>query len=568
MQEARCSLLPEKINKAGFCKGNMTIDHILTLCTIVEKYGVLHQPVYGAFIDFRKAFDSVWRDALMLKLARMGINTTLRKTIKEYYSNRNARLKVGEHLTDEFGVDTGVIQGEPPSPELFKIFIQDLSDNLDRDAINSPSLNGIPTSHLLWADDLYVNSLTAEGLQILLDTLYEYCLDWGLTPNPIKCKVMVFNKRYIKDKGTDDELEFRLGVDSINQTTSYTYLGVEITENLNYKTAAIALARKGRRAMGSLMSTIDREIIKPALALKIFKSLVQPILLYACQIWAPLIATKQILGLKQEELDSFFDNTSRIPCEAVHLRFMKWILGIHKRTTNVFCWSELGEFPLFIPAIKQAVRYQERLSKLSDNRMVFHAYQEQQRMELKWYDTLRQLKHRTLKENKSTEQILQSRHIYLSNIYKICHSKLEYLAAMDNKFGLQYYLQVLDNFQTRRTLAKLRSSSHCLEVETGRYTNPITPKELRFCKFCKNIGISVIETEYHFIMECPAYAYIRERTRGHITTGRTIVEVLSMSRNYDELNNVSKIISTMYERRSKTKCQLNLFEMMAIDSVS
>ena len=68
-------------------------------------------------------------------------------------------------------------------------------------------------------------------------------------------------------------------------------------------------------------------------------------------------------------------------------------------------------------------------------------------------------------------------------------------------------------------------------------------------------------------MECPAYVYLRERTRDHITTGRTIVEVISMSRNYDELNNVSKIISTMYERRSKTKCQLNLFEMMAIDSV-
>ena len=57
-------MAPEAINQAGFCKGAMTVDHILTIQTIVQKYKKLKKPVYGAFIDFAKAFDTVWRDAL------------------------------------------------------------------------------------------------------------------------------------------------------------------------------------------------------------------------------------------------------------------------------------------------------------------------------------------------------------------------------------------------------------------------------------------------------------------------------------------------------------------------
>ena len=54
----------ETINQAGFCKGAMTADHILTIQTVVEKYKKLKKPIYGAFIDFRKAFDLVWRDMM------------------------------------------------------------------------------------------------------------------------------------------------------------------------------------------------------------------------------------------------------------------------------------------------------------------------------------------------------------------------------------------------------------------------------------------------------------------------------------------------------------------------
>jgi exonuclease III len=55
---------PDPPNQLGFTKGAQTYDHILTLNTIVSKYKKLKKPVFAVFVDFRKAFDSVCREAL------------------------------------------------------------------------------------------------------------------------------------------------------------------------------------------------------------------------------------------------------------------------------------------------------------------------------------------------------------------------------------------------------------------------------------------------------------------------------------------------------------------------
>ena len=243
------------------------------------------------------------------------------KSIKEYYTDRTASIKVGGCITDTFPTKAGVIQGEPPSPELFKIFIYELSDHLDEAYNDVPYLNGRKVSHLLWADDLFINALTSEGLQKLLDTLHEFCIDWGLTPNPIKCNVIIFNKAYIRDPS---DQKFILGTSEIEIATSYTYLGLELTDSASLKHAMEIISRKGRRAMGALMSALDRKIVSPPIAIKLFKSLVQPILLYGAQLYCPLVAAKEILGLDTPCLSSYFNNHSSFGPEATHLRFVKW----------------------------------------------------------------------------------------------------------------------------------------------------------------------------------------------------------------------------------------------------
>ena len=48
-------------------------------------------------------------------------------------------------------------------------------------------------------------------------------------------------------------------------------------------------------------------------------------------------------------------------------------------------------------------------------------------------------------------------------------------------FKCESYLHLIKNSKYRITFTKFRTSCHHLEVERGRYTNPVTPLECRLC---------------------------------------------------------------------------------------
>ena len=80
-----------------------------------------------------------------------------------------------------------------------------------------------------------------------------------------------------------------------------------------------------------------------------------------------------------------------------------------------------------------------------------------------------------------------------------------YTKIYSNNFKIQEYLKFNCPINLRKKLTKLRISAHSLAIETGRYTNPKTPKTERFCKFCKD----KIEDEHHFLFICPKYEPLR-----------------------------------------------------------
>ena len=108
----------------------------------------------------------------MYKLSNMGIKGGFFNCISYMYTNSTTRIKLIQKLSAAIDVTIGTEQGHPMSPELFKMYILDLSVELeDVPDVALPLLNGISTSHLLWADDLILLALDAGSLQKLLDCL-------------------------------------------------------------------------------------------------------------------------------------------------------------------------------------------------------------------------------------------------------------------------------------------------------------------------------------------------------------------------------------------------------------
>ena len=151
-------------------------------------------------------------------------------------------------LTDSYEVIdilVGTEQGHPMSPEMFKVYIHELSELLEAAGVDVPMLNDVLVSHLLWADDLILMALDQHGLQKLLDCLYDFCTSWGLSVNPDKTKIMIFNR---SGKSYHSDLQFKFGDRVIQHTPTYCYLGIQLKTCGSFKIATEELRRKALRA--------------------------------------------------------------------------------------------------------------------------------------------------------------------------------------------------------------------------------------------------------------------------------------------------------------------------------
>ena len=147
-------------SQIGFLPENRTTDHVFTLRTLIDKYVHYHkEKVYACFVDFRKAFDSVWHEGLFYKLLKVNVGGNFYNLIKSLYCNSSCSVRVGENRTRSFSYSRGVRRGCILSPLLFNLYINNLP-YLFENTLSDPFVlpNGTKVNSLLYADDLIILS--------------------------------------------------------------------------------------------------------------------------------------------------------------------------------------------------------------------------------------------------------------------------------------------------------------------------------------------------------------------------------------------------------------------------
>ena len=92
-------------------------DNIFILKTVINKYlNRGNGKVFVCLVDFKKTFDSVWRQALLFKLLDKGIGQTFYKIIKHMYSNIKYSYKSLNFYSNPFMANSEVKQGDNLSP--------------------------------------------------------------------------------------------------------------------------------------------------------------------------------------------------------------------------------------------------------------------------------------------------------------------------------------------------------------------------------------------------------------------------------------------------------------------
>ncbi|KAL5272263.1 hypothetical protein ACHWQZ_G000471 [Mnemiopsis leidyi] len=526
---------PDTPNQLGFCKEAQTADHILTLSTCIEKYVTKNKGrLFSCFVDYAKAFDTVCREALLYKLWKMNIRGRFFDCMEYMYTHSTAKIKLLNKLSEKIDVLCGTEQGHPMSPELFKCFVHQLSEDLNSlEGVEVPVLNTVQVTHLLWADDLILLALNRESLQKMLNVLHSYCQEWGLSVNISKTAVMLFNRtgRLLKESK-----DLFYGDTPVLSVREYTYLGITFTLSGSLKTAQAKLRQKGLRSYFSLKSMLDLRYLRKSMIFKLFDTLIVPVVSYGCQIWLPF--TEFATCFASGSFPSLL-KIAKDPLEKVHLAFLKWTLGVGKSTSNAAVWGDTGRYPLAVELMSQTFSYLQRLERLDQLNyasLVRHAYVEQKDSDLTWFSRLNSIRDFAAKQSPQgtkladrycSPQAIRERCRVLFTTHwdleRVTNKKLGFYNSIKTYFGPEAYLSTDISQQHLKRLTEFRMSSHRYNIETGRHGACKRGNILhRICYQCSTNDKQVlsylkelpffnpiIENELHVLRTCSLYEDLR-----------------------------------------------------------
>ena len=269
------------VEQAGFRKGQSTIDHIFTLHCLIDVYLRKKKKLYCAFVDYRKAFDSIQHALLWDKLLKMNVGGKVLNIIQDMYKKTKLCVKHMRTYSHFFSSNIGLLQGENLSPVLFSMFLNDLKGFLvDYDVKTLTLLQTAQLAEteqiedfmflflLLYADDTAILAENPSDLQNALNGLDKYCKEWGLNVNVNKTKVVVFSRGKIRNIP-----DFNLNGNNVEVVFSYTYLGVLFNYNNKFNEAQKNLCLSGNRAMFSLLKRCRKLHLPIDIQLDLFREM-------------------------------------------------------------------------------------------------------------------------------------------------------------------------------------------------------------------------------------------------------------------------------------------------------
>ncbi len=509
----------------GFKKKARTTDHIFVLRTLIDKFrsSKKFKNLFLCFVDFKKAYDSVWHRGLIYKLLANNIGGQFAKVIEAMYQKIQAQVRLEGSMGEPFSCNIGVRQGDVLSPTLFNLYVNDIPEALPTDE-HSPEIGPHKVNCLMYADDLVLISGSATGLQRHLDQLASYCNEWCLNVNTSKTKVMVISRN-----GHKKAEKFNLGGQELELVMEYKYLGVLMHASGSMRPAQQNIRHRALKALFKLRQLIRGVNVSPGLCLKLFDKLIKPICMYGCEIWAnnSLMKTKS-------SLHQFWGSMEQFPVEKIHLSFCKYILGVHRKAVNAAVRGETGRYPLGVDMMVQMGKYIDHIRGPEyENSLLREAFIESKRIHDKGGQSWVSFLTNSLKlHNISLDQYLDWGKLgykrFKGALIKSYQEKwqeevrgdgvnedkgvgkLATYRKLKQSLHCEKYLADVQNRSQRVAMSKFRISAHRLEVEVGRHTSPITPREQRFCKACKARNVMVLGDEFHCLMICPKYEDTRE----------------------------------------------------------
>ena len=266
--------------QAGFRSGRSTIDQLFSLRLLTEKYFEHGKDLYVCYVDFQKAFDSVWRKGLWQVMRHLGYDNKIIRLLESMYRNSVSSVRVGTQGDVSIWFETlvGVLQGCVLSPLLFNILLEVVMALSLEDKDIGATISGFLCSNLRFADDIALLAEKEADLQSQIDSLHGCSTRFGLKISSSKTEVQCISR---------NPPAVRISIENtvLKQVDQFTYLGGVATSDASCGSDIKRRIGLATGASASLSTIWAAKEISKQTKIRVYQSLVLSILLYNSETW-------------------------------------------------------------------------------------------------------------------------------------------------------------------------------------------------------------------------------------------------------------------------------------------
>ena len=388
---------------------------------------------------------------------------------------------------------------------------------------------------LMYADDTAVLANTEAELQQLLDCIHEWCGQHGMAIHINKTEIVVFNTT----AGTLLQLATRWSIAGVHVKVSqhFKYLGIHFHFSKGALFGMQKAAQRGRFAVACLHRKLHELDVgaNVALTLHLYASMVQPALLYGCEVWGHrcLQVTDPAAGSSED-------------VEQVHRNFLRYALRLRKCTSVWTLYREAGMYPVQHACLQQMLTFLRRVLQMDSREYVRLAMLECVADASvggagidNWYNKLQcmlaHVSHGVFDDPAAINVAVGWVDVdyCMARWRSYYHTSVWHGLAPDPRTApsagatlCTYHTWFASDLPTDGahwscapcitapnvpyahliSLIKLRTSSHNLAVQRLRQVRPRIPRALRACPLCSS---GAVQDEHHMLFDCPHLAQAR-----------------------------------------------------------
>jgi hypothetical protein len=425
--------------------------------------------------------------------------------VDQLYSNITECVKWKGSYSPGFDVQKGVRQGAVMSTTLYKLYVNDLLDILQK-SDNGTHLGctyiGSPTC----ADDILLIANDKSEMQSMISTCYSYASEHQYVLHPLKSTVTP----YLNVPDSTVDTDFTMGPDKMPSAEGFSHLGLDWTQSKVTPSveARIRLARNTTYAlMGAGVHGTNG--LSPVISMHIVRTYVIPRLLYGLE--AVVLSKKQ-----REDLNMY------------HKHLLRQLQGLPSNTATEAIYILLGEIPLEAYLDLRILSLYGAICRAEDNKLLQEITTRQLALDNRrsWFqevlrlcatyhleiDTTRNQPWRKATWKKYindavkgywTKQLLQG----ASN-----KSSMKWVNLENTKDLLAHPVWLSCKLHTRSvpaasTRAKLLTRTFLVQERKAKFSKM---KEEPICPLCQQENEDVT----HFLVKCPELEEVRKSTAG------------------------------------------------------